>query len=291
MATVACVQLAVVIAARNEAERIDQQLDALEAERWDGEWEVVVVDNASTDDTAEIVAQRAERWARLRLVRADERGDKAYAVNVAVASSDADSFAFTDADDIVAAGWLAAMADGLAAHDFVTGPVELARLNPTWLVGSRGFSAHDATASFEGLFPFARGNNYGLTRAAWDRLGPIPEAIYPVEDMDLSLRARRLGIELHGVPEAVVHYRYRTRAGELWRQGLAYGEGRCRIARDLVNHGEPRPGRLAGIRSWVWLIVNLHRLATGPGRARWAWVAGNRVGHVRGSIRNRILYL
>lgn len=284
-------QLAVIIAAHNEAGRIDQQLDALEAEQWDGDWEVVVADNASTDDTAAIVRRRAERWPALRLVDADERADKAYAVNTAVTATDAQAFAFADADDIVAEGWVTAMAEALADHEFVTGPLELERLNPDWLVASRGMSSLEPTASFEGIFEYARGNNYGLTRAAWERLGPIPEQLYPTEDMDLSLRASRMGIDLHGADRALVHYRYRTTARELWRQGFSYGIGRCRIARNLADHGEERPRRLSGARSWLWLLSHLPRLFTAQGRVGWAWVAGNRIGQVRGSIRYRILYV
>lgn len=291
VATLRPVKLAVIIAARNEADHVGRQLDAIEAEHWDGDWEVIVVDNGSTDATPDLVALRAESWRRLRLVHADERSDKSYAVNAGVAASSADAFLFTDADDIVAPGWLAAAAGALRSHELITGPMELECLNPPWLVDSRGLSALEPAPSFEGLFPFARGNNYGLTRDAWERLGPLPEKAYPVEDIDLSLRARRLGIEVVGVPGAVVHYRYRTGAGAMWRQGHAYGRGRCRIARSLRDHGEQGPARFAGAKSWMWLVVHLPNLVTRSGRVRWTWVAANRLGQLRGSIENRLVYL
>ena len=112
-----------------------------------------------------------------------------------------------------------------------------------------------------------------------------------VRDMALSLAAHRAGVELVGCPDAVVHYRYRTDARSMWRQGLAYGNGRCRIVRDLIDHGDPRPSRVAGWRSWAWLVVNIPRLATRLGRVSWIWVAANRLGQLRGSIRYRVIYL
>ena len=53
--------LSVVIPAHNVAETLGAQLDALAAESWDGEWEIVVVDNCSTDGTAALVRDHAAR--------------------------------------------------------------------------------------------------------------------------------------------------------------------------------------------------------------------------------------
>lgn len=283
--------LAVIIPAHNEADRLGAQLDALEAQNWDGNWEVVVVDNRSSDDTAQLVRERAASWPRLRLTSAMERGDKAYAVNTAVATTSAAALAFTDADDIVGPGWVAAMGSALRDADFVTGPLELDRLNPDWLAASRGRSAERDVPRFEDLFPFARGNNYGLTREAWSTIGPLPEAAYPTEDMALSLAAHRAGVPLVGCADAVVHYRYRDDARSMWRQGIAYGAGRCRIVRSLIDAGERRPARFAGWRSWLWLVSRMPTLATRRGRVTWTWVAANRWGQIVGSIRQRLVYL
>ena len=285
--------LAVVIAAHNEARWIGQQLDALRAEVWDGgDWEVVVVDNRSSDDTAAIVEARAADWPRLRLLGAHERGNKHYAINTIIDELDADRFAIADADDVIAPGWVAAMADGLRSAEIVTGPLELDRLNPAWLAESRGRSgAASPVAVFEGVLPFARGGNFGFTRAAFDKIGKLPEAHSPCEDLDVSTIARRVGIDIEGLPGAVVHYRYRGDVGTLWRQGYAYGQARCRVVRDLVDHDEPRPGRFAGWRSWLWLIRTLPTLRHREGRASWVWVAGNRLGQLRGSVRHRVCYL
>lgn len=284
--------LAVVIAAHNEARWIGDQLEALRAETWDGDWEVIVVDNRSSDDTAAIVEARATDWPKLRLMGAHERGNKHYAINTIIDDLDADRFAVVDADDVIAPGWVAAMGEGLRDAEMVTGPLELDRLNPTWLAESRGRDAADsAIAVFGGVLPFARGGNFGFTRAAFDKIGGLPEAHSPCEDLDVSIIARRVGIDIEGLPDAVVHYRYRGEVSTLWRQGYAYGQARCRIVRDLADHGETRPGRFAGWRSWLWLVRKLPTLRHREGRAAWVWVAGNRLGQLRGSIRYRVWYL
>lgn len=61
-------------------------------------FEYVVVDDGSTDDTADIVAERAARDPRLRLIRT-ANGGSGQARNVAIEASSAPFIAFLDGDD------------------------------------------------------------------------------------------------------------------------------------------------------------------------------------------------
>lgn len=283
--------LCVVIPARNEERLLARQLEALLAQEWDGDWEVIVVDNGSIDGTVEVVERFARETRRLRVVSAPDRADQSHAANAGVAATSAPVVAFCDGDDIVAPGWLAAMAKGLAEHEVVTGPNELDRLNPAWLAATRGRSIEGPVGTFAGIFPVVRGNNYGVRSTVWEQIGPLNEGFFPVADIEFSLRCWLHGIEIVGVSDALVHYRYRSSAGDLWRQGWKYGSSRPRIARLLRDAGRPRPPRFSGWRSWAMLLVLLPGLATRPGRARWMWSAGNRFGQVAGSIRYRTVML
>ena len=284
------VDLSVVIAVRNEERHLPEQLEALAAQVWDGQWEVLVIDNGSTDGTSRVARDWSHRIANLRIVDASDRADKSYALNVGVTAARAERLAFCDGDDVVCPGWVAAMATALATFDVVTGPNELDRLNEPWLAESRGRSIESPVGSFAGIFPSIRGNNWGVQRAIWDRLGGMNEAFH-LEDLELSMRCWAAGINVVGVPEAVVHYRYRPDAGALWRQGFAYGSHRPLIARELRRHALPTPPRFGGWRSWLLLVVRLPTVVSRSGRARWLWIAGNRWGQVVGSIRYRTLML
>lgn len=283
--------LCVVIPARNEERLLGQQLEALLAQEWNGEWEVIVVDNGSTDDTANLVEHYARGTDRLRVIRAPERADQSFAANAGVAATSAPAVAFCDADDIVAPGWLAAMARGLTEHQVVTGPNELDRLNPPWLAASRGRSIEGVVGTFAGIFPVVRGNNYGVRDKVWTKVGPLNEGFFPVADVEFSFRCWLNGIDVVGVPDAVVHYRYRSSARDLWRQGWNYGSHRPMVAKLLRDAGKPRPPRVGGWKSWAMLLLLLPGLVTRSGRARWLWIAGNRFGQVAGSIRHRALML
>lgn len=285
-------ELCVVIPARNEEVRIREQLDALLDQDWPGQWEIVVVDNGSTDATADVVRDYVSRDSRVRYLSATEKADQSYAANRGVEATAADAVVFCDADDVVGQGWLAAMANGLSEHRVVTGPNLLDRLNPPWLAGSRGRSVELPVGTFFGIFPLVRGNNYGVKREVWSITGPLAEDFSKhgvLADQEFSLRCWLHGIEIVGLPEAGVHYRYRPDARSLWRQGFAYGSYRPLIAKLLRDAGKPGPPKFAGWKSWLTLIVRLPTVVKPTGRAQWLWIAGNRVGHVVGSIRFRIL--
>jgi hypothetical protein len=186
------------------------------------------------------------------------------------------------------------MARGLAEHGVVTGPNLLDRLNSRWLADSRGRSAELPVGSFFGIFPFVRGNNYGVRRDARAVTGPLAEDLGAhgvVADLEFSMRCWLHGIEVVGLPDAVVHYRYREDARALWRQGLAYGSHRPLIAKLLSEAGKPGPPKFGGWKSWLLLVTRLPSCVRREGRAAWVWTAGNRIGQVLGSIRYRTLML
>lgn len=283
--------LSVIICAHNEEEHLPAQLDALLTQAWDGAWEIVVVDNGSSDTTAEIVRASSQRDSRVRLVTATERAGQSYSMNVGVRSTASRWIAFCDADDIVGAGWLSAVANGLAKHDVVTGPHELDLLNPRWLADSRGRSIEEPVGTFFGIFPCIRGAGWAIRRSAWDQVGDMNESYRAGQDIEYSMRCWTAGFEIVGVDGATVHYRYRGTASSLWRQGLAYGSNRPRIARQLVGAGKERPPRFAGWKGWASLVLRIPTLTTSEGRAVWTWIAANRVGQLVGSLRERTIML
>ena len=284
--------LSVIVPCHNEESTLPEQLDALAAQEYDGDWEVVVVDNRSTDATAALVQERMATWSRLRLVTADRGQGLSHARNAGVAASRGRLLLFCDGDDVAAPGWVAALAHGLTDHPLVTGRLELERLNPGWLALSRGgAAAAPGPPRFAGTFAYASGGNQGMTRDLFDRVGGFTEGVAGAEDIEFSLRCLGTGVDVREAADAVMHYRYRTAPGELFRQGRTYGSCRPLIARRMRDAGMSRPPRFHGWRSWLWLVARLPTLVTGPGRANWAWVAGNRLGHVIGSVRYRTLML
>jgi len=92
--------LSVVIPAFNEAERISDHLERIAAyaatRPWDAE--VLVVDDASTDRTPEIVLEAGRRWPQIELLRHDTNRGKGAAVRTGLEVARGDIRGFSDAD-------------------------------------------------------------------------------------------------------------------------------------------------------------------------------------------------
>lgn len=289
--TAELIDLSVVVPAKDAAQHLGEQLDALCAQTCSRPWEmVVVVDEASSDGTAEVVQAYAARDPRVRLVLG-AGGTPARARNIGIRTARGDAVAFCDADDVVAPGWVAAMRDALQHHVAVTGPLELDLLNPSWVADSRGRAFARERATFEGLFPYASSCNLGLRRSTIERVGGFDEQMHVGEDIDLSLRLWQAGLHLQFEPRALVHYRYRPRLLALYRQARSYGRVRPVILERARAAGHTVPGRFSGARNWLWLVRHVGQLRSRSGRARWLWVAGTRVGNLEASVNVRRLYV
>jgi glycosyltransferase involved in cell wall biosynthesis len=136
----------VLIATYNRAALLGETLDSLRTLRVrpDRRWEVVVVDNNSTDDTRAVVERRvADFPVPLRYLFEGRQG-RSSALNAGIAGSDGEIIAMTDDDVIVGERWLDAACDVLLENDGATayagGPVEpIWEVDPpAWLDLTRG---------------------------------------------------------------------------------------------------------------------------------------------------------
>jgi glycosyltransferase involved in cell wall biosynthesis len=100
--------VSVIVPARDSADTVARTLDHLAAQEFDGSYEVIVVDDGSTDGTAEIAAAAGAKVVHREPVAG--RGSKAHALEAGVQASDADAFLFCDADLV---GITAAHLDGI----------------------------------------------------------------------------------------------------------------------------------------------------------------------------------
>jgi glycosyltransferase involved in cell wall biosynthesis len=283
-------ELSVIVPCHNVADTLSHQLAALVEQEWDADWEIVVVDNASSDETRSIAERYASRTARLRIEPAFEGRGVGYARNAGVRATSSVGIAICDGDDIVEPGWVRTMGEALRGWEFVTGSIDLCSLNPAALAASRGTASADELPHF-GCVPFARGNNCGMRRDVFERLGGYDESFIGLEDIEFSLRAAATGIPVHFEPGARIQYRYRDDVAGLWRQGRFYGASVPALAVRARRLGLEPPSRLRGLKSWAWLLVHALKLVHPDSRLAWLWVLANRIGSLEGSVRARSLYV
>lgn len=267
----------VVIAARNAAETIGDQLAALAAQDYAEEWEVVVVDDHSIDDTPS-VAQRFSNTQPLSLIASEgERGGANHARNLGVSASRGNVVALCDADDVCAPGWLSSLVDGLRRFDIVGGALDESQLNRPHVRAWRPPRPPGRLPVALGYLPYAVSANMAFHRAVWEDVGGFDESIARGgTEIDFCWRAQAAGYKLGYVPEAVVHYRLRPTIVGTAAQAYWYGRGDVRLARNRhlprpVRHPLSRllePPNEPNVRWWQWM----------PGRLSYA--AGYAVGTV-----------
>jgi glycosyltransferase involved in cell wall biosynthesis len=239
-------RLAVVVPAHDAAATLPRTLAALSAQDYAGEWELVVVDDASGDATGALA-----ETAGARVVRRDGQGGPAATRNAGVAATDAPLIAFTDADCEPVPGWLSALVAALDGADLVTGPV---RPDPR---APRRFS--DRTLDLAGPSPRFETANLAVRRTVYDRVGgfapfvprdgapglrPRPDQGHFGEDAVFGWTAVRLGARTAFAADALVHHAVFPRGprgyiAERWRVRFFPA-----LVRDVPELRRALPGRV-----------------------------------------------
>lgn len=116
--------ISVVVAARNEEKQIPLLLDALKTQTFKN-FEVIVVDDHSTDNTAKIVSESSVIDIKLIPMPDHQYGKKA-AVATAILQAKGELIVTTDADCVPGRKWLKAIVDFYESEnaDFIIGPVK-----------------------------------------------------------------------------------------------------------------------------------------------------------------------
>ncbi|HKF13863.1 MAG TPA: glycosyltransferase [Gaiellaceae bacterium] len=284
--------LSVVVPVLDAEDAVAGQLEALAAQEWSLPWEVVVVDNGSTDGTVEVVERFRERLPSLRVVDASERRGQAHALNVGVREARAEAVAFCDADDEVALGWVAGMGEALARSSLVACRSEPAKLNDPWVAATREAQPPGAlsTVPFPPFAPYAGSGGLGVRRSVHERLGGFDEEMPVLFDVDYCLRARAQGLELELVPDALLHYRYRTGWLATFKQARVYAE-QMALVQKRHEEADQRPPRQRPwlLRGWKPILSSLASLHRREARAKLAWLLGWQLGRCVGSVRYRVL--
>jgi glycosyltransferase involved in cell wall biosynthesis len=262
------------------------QLDALVSQETAFPWELVLVDNGSTDRSV-LVAQKYAGRLRLKVVSAPDRANQAYARNVGAKAARAEQLVFIDADDEVAPGFLASMFATLEDHDFVASPRNVIDLNPRWAI-----QAHDLPGSAGGFLSiFASGSAMGLSRKAFESVGGCPEEYDPCWDIAFSYRLRREGFHVVFLPEPLYCYRLRSTIGSLFHQTRVWGSYEPLLYREFRVPFIPKRPVSMVLSEWLLALRDLVTIRSKTDLARCAVRWGYSLGRLQGSVRHRVFYL
>jgi glucosyl-dolichyl phosphate glucuronosyltransferase len=216
-------RFSIVVATYNRAADLRGTLDSLSGLRPCADWEVVVVDNNSSDDTRAVVESAARSFpAPLRYLFEVEQG-RSPALNAGIRLASGDIIVTTDDDVRVDPGWLDRAADGLDRlnADYVGGRVLpiWGATPPAWLPNHGG--KHWAVIALLDYGPepvefgsrVPLGVNMAFRREAFERAGLFDPAtgrkagtLLGQEVREWCIRARAAGLRGFYVPDLAVRH-------------------------------------------------------------------------------------
>jgi glycosyltransferase involved in cell wall biosynthesis len=217
-------EVSVVVTARNAAGCLPLLLKMLDKQTLDPtRWELVLVDDQSTDGTAEI----ADAHPRAVVIRAPEHVGLPRGRNIGIAAARAEIIAFTDADCVPDETWLEngisrmpkgvdILAGGItipaAAHATIAALVDSATYLDQERYTKRGFGA---------------GANLWVRRDVFERVGGFNELLeaYGGDEEELCQRAIRSDATFVYAPDVHVTHPPRVRMRDLSRKAYKLGYG------------------------------------------------------------------
>lgn len=214
--------VSIVVVTHNSADDIIGCLSSLCEQTWP-RYEVIVVDNASTDDT---VARVRASCPQARLVQSRENVGYAAGNNVGFGQARGDVLAVLNPDTRVAPGWLEPLVDALrrdAQVGLVTPKITLLdrpdRINAcgnavtfAGLTVCRGLEAPVASYTQAEDVAAISGAAFAIRRDVLDAIGGFDESFFTYyEDTDLSLRAGVAGWRCRFVPASLVQHEFHFR--------------------------------------------------------------------------------
>lgn len=228
------ISISVVVPFYNSEQYIAECIEGLLSQEYPVEhYEIVMVDNNSTDASADIVG----RHPRIKLVSEKKQG--AYSArNRGLKEAKGEIIAFTDPDCVPAVDWLKQMTTGMEQPDvgILIGRHQLAR-NSFFLSLLEDYENEKNSYVFKSRIKdiyYGHTNNMAVRKKLFDEIGPFLERARGADTIFVRLCVERYSCELvRYCPDVRVRHLEIDDLGNLYRKFFIYGRSR-RKYEDIV---------------------------------------------------------
>jgi glycosyltransferase involved in cell wall biosynthesis len=241
-------EISVVISSYNRKNSLQRAVESILAQKGSPAYELIVVDNRSTDGTKELIERYVARTANVRYIYEDRQG-VSYGRNAGIAAAQASLLAFTDDDVLVSQNWLSTMKasfDERPEFGCVGGKVEAIwpGKTPDWL--TKRHWAPLALLDYGPEQAIDRSNrkclitaNMGIRRSVFEQVGTFrldvqrtPWVASAIEDRELQERYWRAGGRCWFDPRIAVYAEiqpFRLKKGYHRRWHVSHGEAQATL--------------------------------------------------------------
>jgi glucosyl-dolichyl phosphate glucuronosyltransferase len=261
-------KISVILCTYNRCQSLAKALDSVAASELPAfvEWEVLVMDNNSKDQTREVVDGFCQRYPdRFRYIFEAKQG-KSYALNTGIKEAKGEILAFMDDDVIVSPTWLQNVTSPLDSGEWAGAAGRILAQEmlsvPEWLSLEGKYSLAGMLALFDlgdraeelKIAPF--GTNMAFRKSIFEKyggfrtdLGPSPGSEIRNEDTEFGNRLFAAGEHLWYEPSAVVYHAVpENRLTKRFFLRFWFDHGRAQI-RENANRAD-----LWGLPRWCFSI-------------------------------------
>jgi len=222
------VKVSVVVPAYNAAGVITSCLDALQKQDYDLPYEILIVDDGSSDGTADLAESSG-----VRVIRHAAKQGAAAARNSGINAAVGDLICFTDADGMPKENWIQEILQPLSNQDIVG-------VKGTYATAQREIVARFVQIEYEDKYDLLRAhkriNFIDTYSAAYKRQvllanNGFDEQIYYVEDQELSFRLAARGYQMVFQPQAIVYHLHSSNLRTYFYKKFMIGYWKAQILR------------------------------------------------------------
>lgn len=237
------IQVTVLMSVYNGQEYLDESIGSIVSQRFQ-DFEFVIVDDGSTDDTADILEDWNKKDSRIKVITNHDTLGLTASLNIGIKQAKGKYIARHDADDISLSERLGKQFEFMESHPecVVLGTALLS-------VDSDGAPLYRELRSIEHediLSTILKGRG-GLAhptvmirRDVLLGVGGYDPCYEVAQDIDLWLRLADKG-KLANLPEILVHYRHHVKAASVQKRDLQMKNAHKAIAAYYERHGEELP--------------------------------------------------
>ena len=169
------------------------------------DFEIIVVNDGSTDSTADLCIRLKKNFSNLEVVTTWRNQGLAAAANIGMKTSKGNYLLFTDDDCIADKNWVTGMTGALTSHPIVAGMIGTYSRNYFQLCHNISQFHPFMPGHKSGEKDYIAGANMGFQRRVFAKLGGFKEG-HPTPDMEFIIRARMQGFRVFFEPSAgIIH--------------------------------------------------------------------------------------